>query len=89
MGAADCAGRVLAAPGRASGLTYLWPKGVMGLGYIIFNPSGSLESLFGRARSRNEGMSVLTNRIIDSGIRSICHMVVSRVLMLAKARTRA
>ena len=52
----------------------------MGVVYIIFNPAGSLESFFGRVDSRKEGMSVLTNRIIDSGIRSICHMVVSLVL---------
>ena len=32
---------------------------------------------------------MLTNRTIDSGIRSICHMVVSRVLITTKARTRA
>ncbi len=55
----------------------------MGLGYMIFNPSGSLEGFFGRAELRNEGMSVLTNRTIDSGIKSICHMVVSRVLIAA------
>jgi len=28
-------------------------------------------------------MSVLTNRTIDSGIKSICHMVVSRALIAA------
>jgi len=61
-------------------------KGAMGLGYIIFNPSGSLEGFFGRAGSRKEGRSVLTNRTIDNGIRSICHMVVSRVLVVAYAR---
>jgi hypothetical protein len=62
-------------------------KGVMGLGYMIFNPSGSLEGFFGRAWSLKEGMSVLTNRTIDNGIRSICHMVVSRVLVVTNART--
>jgi len=61
----------------------------MGLGYIIFNPSGSLEGFFDRAGSRKEGRSVLTNRTIDNGIRSICHMVVSRVLSTTKARTQA
>lgn len=61
----------------------------MGLGYMIFSPWGSREGFFGRAGSRNEGMSVLTNRIIDSGIRSTCHMVVSRVLTSVKVRTQA
>lgn len=62
--------------------SYLRAKGAMGLGYMIFNPSGSLESFFGRACSRNEGISVLTSRTIDNGISSICHMVISRVLMV-------
>src|SRR5579863_970878 len=48
----------------------------MGVLYIIFNPGGCLESFFSRAVSRKEGMSVLTNRTTDSGIRSVCHMVV-------------
>ena len=56
----------------------------MGLLYIIFKPSGSLESFFGRFDSRNEGMSVLTSRTIDSGIRSICHMVVPSCLKQLK-----
>ncbi len=61
----------------------------MGLGYMIFNCSGVLEGFFGRVGPRKEGMSVLTNRTIDNRMRSICHMVVSRVLMLVKARIRA
>ena len=52
----------------------------MGEEYTIFNSSGSLESFFGCVESRKEGMSVLTKRTIDSGIKSICHMIVSRVL---------
>jgi hypothetical protein len=48
----------------------------MGVLYIIFNPSGLLESFFGRPESRKDGMSVLTNRTTDNGIRSVCHMVV-------------
>lgn len=63
------------------GAFYLRLKGEMGLGYIIFNPSCSLESIFGRRWSRNDGMRVLTSRTIESGIRSICHMVFSRVLV--------
>jgi hypothetical protein len=56
-------------------------KGAMGVGYIIFNPFGSLTGFFDLVVSRKEGMSVLTNRTIDRGIRSICHMTGSRVLV--------
>lgn len=66
---------------ESASLLHLRRKGAMGVGYIISNPSGSLTAFFGLVVSRNEGKSVLTNRTMDRGIRSICHMVGSRVLV--------
>lgn len=56
---------------------------------MTFNLSlRSLAALFGFVACRKEGMSVLTSRAIDSGIRSICHMIVTPAcLRWIKART--
>lgn len=69
-----------AADAIGGGLFHFRLRGAMGEEYTIFNSSGSLESFFGCVELRKEGMSVLTKRTIDSGIKSICHMIVSRVL---------
>jgi hypothetical protein len=42
----------------------------------------SFAALFGFVACRNEGISVLTSRAIDTEIRSICHMIVIPVLAL-------
>lgn len=53
----------------------------MAVGYLIFKSFGSPHGLFVFPASYNEGMSVLTNRPIDNGIRSICHMVLAHLLV--------
>jgi hypothetical protein len=77
----------LASRQRAA-LFHLRLKGEMAVGYI-FNPFGSLTALVPLVPLRGEGMSALISRTIESGISSIDHMIVLRLLVLLKARTRA